>query len=270
VNALTGLQYAPVANYRYRGVESWGPATGKTDDILSSASYVTGANSIKVGYQYRKLDLLDKDVANGTQLGYRFNQGVPNAVSYYLPDFGRRTITKTNSAFIQDSWTRSRLTLQGALRWDHASSYAPSELNGTTNTSFLNPQPITIERTPGVDAYNDFTPRVGVAYDVFGTGKTAVKFNFGKYLAYAANDSPYTATNPGATVVRNVQNRGWTDLNRNLVVDCDLLNPAAQGPATGQADTCAAATGTALTLVAPEELRALEALQRSFGPELQG
>jgi ATP-dependent RNA helicase RhlE len=32
----------------------------------------------------------------------------------------------------------------------------------------------------------------------------------------------------------------------------------------------AAATGTALTLVAPEELRALEALQRSFGSELQG
>ena len=32
----------------------------------------------------------------------------------------------------------------------------------------------------------------------------------------------------------------------------------------------AAATGTALTLVAPEELRALEALQRSFGTELQG
>jgi ATP-dependent RNA helicase RhlE len=32
----------------------------------------------------------------------------------------------------------------------------------------------------------------------------------------------------------------------------------------------AAMTGTALTLVAPEETRALEALQRSFGPELQG
>ena len=32
----------------------------------------------------------------------------------------------------------------------------------------------------------------------------------------------------------------------------------------------ATATGTALTLVSPEELRALEALQRSFGPELRG
>ena len=132
---------------------------------------MTGANSIKVGYQFRQLDLLDKDVANGTQLGYRFNQGVPNAVSYYLPDFGRRTITKTHSVFIQDSWTHGRLTLQGALRWDRASSFAPSELNGTTNTSFLNPQPITIPLTPGVDAYNDLTPRVGVAYDVFGNGQ---------------------------------------------------------------------------------------------------
>ena len=105
--------------------------------------------------------------------------------------------------------TRGRLTLQGALRYDRASSYAPSELNGTTNTSFLNPQPITIPLTPGVDAYNDITPRVGVAYDVFGNGKTALKFNWGKYLAYAANDTPYTSTNPGATVVRNVLNRGW-------------------------------------------------------------
>src|SRR4030095_17007429 len=61
VNPATGIQYAPVANYRYRGVETWGPATGKTDDILTAVSYVTGSNSAKMGYQYRRLDLLDKD-----------------------------------------------------------------------------------------------------------------------------------------------------------------------------------------------------------------
>jgi hypothetical protein len=238
INPATGIQYAPVANYRYRGVDFWGPATGKTDDVLTAVSYVTGSNSAKFGYQYRRLDLLDKDQANQTQLSYRFNQGVPNAVSYFLPDFGRRTITMTHSAYFQDSWTRNRLTLQGALRWDRASSFAPTELNGTTNTSFLNPQPITIPRTEGVNAYNDITPRVGVAYDVFGTGKTALKFNWGRYLAYAANDNPYTSTNPGATVVRNVQNRGWTDTDNDKVVDCNLLSISANGE-------CAAATGTA-------------------------
>jgi hypothetical protein len=238
INPGTGLPYAPVANYRYRAVESWGPAKAATDDVQASAAYVTGANSAKIGYQYRHLDMLDKDVANQTQLGYRFNRGVPNAVSYYLPDFGRRTVTSTHGFYLQDSWTRDRLTVQGAIRYDRASSFAPSELNGTTSTSFLNPQAITIERTPGVDAYNDLTPRIGVAYDVLGNGRTALKFNWGRYLAYAANDQPYTSTNPGFTVVRNVQNRGWTDADGDFVADCNLLDPASNGE-------CAAAIGNA-------------------------
>jgi hypothetical protein len=239
---MNTLRWAPVANYRYRAVESWGPATGDTDDINGSVSYVTGAHNTKVGYQYRMLDLQDDDLANDTQLGYRFNQGVPNAVSYYLPEMGRRTITKTHGIYVQDTWTLARLTVQGALRWDRASSYAPVEGNGTFGkSSFLNPQPITIQETKGVDAYNDLTPRVGVAYDVFGNGKTALKMNWGKYLAYAANDSPYTSTNPGATIVRNVANRGWNATvaaggNGDLVVDCNLLNPNANGE-------CAAVTG---------------------------
>jgi hypothetical protein len=229
INPNTGLPYAPVTNYRYRAVPNWGPAKGNTDDVQATMSYVTGAHGAKVGYQMRRLDLLDKDQANHTQLMYRFNRGVPNAVTYYMPDFGRRTITQSHSAFAQDSWTHGRLTMQGALRWDRATSYAPVELNGTTNTSFLNPTPVTIEKTPGVDAYNDITPRVGVAYDLFGDGRTALKFNWGRYLAYAANDSPYTSTNPGATIVRTVNNRGWTDANGNYVVDCNLLNPDLNG-----------------------------------------
>jgi hypothetical protein len=238
INPATGQRYAPQATYTYRGVQSWGWAVGKTDGWQATMSYVTGAHTMKIGYQGNRLDQLDQTIANQTQLAYRFNLGAPNAVSYYLPDFGRRTITSLHGFFVQDGWTLGRLTMQGALRYDRASSYAPTELNGTTQTSFLNPAAITIARTPGVDAYNDITPRVGIAYDVFGNGKTAVKFNWGYYLAYAANDPPYTSTNPGFTVVRDVQNRQWTDLNNDKVVNCDLLNPALNGE-------CAAATGTA-------------------------
>jgi carboxypeptidase family protein len=262
INPATGLRYAPQPNYAYRAVESWGWAVGKTDGWRASASYVTGAHSMKIGYQGNRLDQLDQTIANDTQLGYRFNQGIPNAVSYYLPDFGRRTITKLQGFFIQDSWTRSRLTLQGALRYDRASSYAPVEQNGTTRTSFLNPTAITIDKTAGVDAYNDLTPRVALAYDLFGTGKTALKFNWGRYLAYAANDPPYTSTNPGFTVVRSVTNRGWTDSNNNKVVDCDLLNPGAQNRVASGGDICADAVNNqanfgkvgAATIVNPDVL----------------
>ena len=83
---------------------------------------------------------------------------------------------------------------------------------------------------------------------MFGNGRTALKFNWGKYLAYAANDAPYTSTNPGATIVRNVGGgfanspaRGWTDNNNNRQVDCDLLNPNQNGE-------CAAAVGDARQL----------------------
>jgi len=241
INPLTGLRYALQPNYAYRAVGSWGWAVGKTDGWQATASYVTGAHNMKVGYQGNRLDQLDQTIANDPQMEYRFNQGVPNAVTYRLPDFGRRTITTITGIFAQDSWTHGRLTVQAALRYDRASSYAPVEQNGTTRTSFLNPSPITISRTPGIDAYNDLTPRVAAAYDLFGNGKTALKGNWGRYLAYAANDPPYTSTNPGFTIVREVTNRGWVDGNNNKVVDCNLLNMAAQSTPGG--DTCAAVAG---------------------------
>ena len=84
-----------------------------------------------------------------------------------------------------------------------------------------------------MDAYNDISPRVGVGYDVFGNGKTALKLRWGKYLGFASNDPPFTSTNPAATLVATV-NRDWTDNDGDKVVDCDLLNNAAQSPATGR------------------------------------
>ena len=263
INPSTGLPYAPTANYTYRGLEQWGYAEGATNGWRGSMSYVTGAHNMKVGATGDWLNQLDQTLTSESQLAYRFNQGVPNAVTYRLPDYSRRTITNLHGLFVQDSYTRGRLTLQGALRYDRATSYAPVEGNGTTRTSWANAQPISIEETKGVNAFNDITPRLGVAYDVFGNGRTAVKFNGGRYLAFAANDAPYTSNNPAATVVFTVANRGWTDSNNNRVVDCDLTSAAAQNTTAAGGDICAAAINNtanfgnigAATRVNPEVLR---------------
>jgi hypothetical protein len=233
------------ANFAYRAVNSYFYNWANPDNWRASGSYITGSHSLKVGYQgsYSISDTLI--VTNDSLLAYRFQNHIANQFTYRLPNWQAADRTETSSVFAQDTWTRDRLTIQAAVRFDRAWSFSPAEGNGTSTTSRFNAAPITFPRTEGVNAYNDLTPRLGVAYDLFGNGKTALKFNVGHYLAPATNDSRYTLNNPAQTtkVVTSVA-RNWTDSNGNFAVDCNILNPAAQSGGGG--DVCGAVTGNSL------------------------
>jgi hypothetical protein len=256
------------ANFTYRGIFdpiAFGYAINDASPTnwRGSASYVTGAHNLKIGYQgsFQK-SLLGRE-ANDTLLRYTFRNGVPIGVGYTLvKSWEQNDRAATAALFVQDQWTLGRLTLQGAVRYDRAWSWSPADGNGTSGTSPFLSQPISFPRTVSVEGYNDITTRWGGAYDVFGTGKTALKVNIGKYLQNATNDQNYTANNPAARIVRNVMNRGWVDGNGNFVVDCDLRNPALQ--VTPGGDTCQALSGESLnfgnanpnlTVINPEILK---------------
>jgi len=246
--AYNGAGYVvpvPRANYQYRALAQYADNKSWPMTWRGSASYVTGAHNMKFGYQGSYLANQTERERNPTLLSYRFSQGIPNQFTMALDKWQTADRTKVAAMFVQDSWTKNRLTVQAALRYDHSSSFSPADHNGTTTTTKLNPTAITFDQTASVDAFNDLTPRFGVAYDVFGNGKTALKFNMGHYLVSATNDGRYTTNNPANRAVSSVD-RGWTDNDGDKVVDCDLLNFAAQGPATGQVDTCAALTGNNL------------------------
>jgi hypothetical protein len=228
INPATRLPYAPRANFAYRGVATANPNYANPNNWRASASYVTGSHEMKVGYQGSYIRVNNWFLVNEQQLAYRFNQGVPNQFTFRLPEWLQSDRTSTAAIYVQDRWTRGRLTLQGALRYDRAWSFTPAEHNGTELTSPFNAAPISFPRTPGVDSFNDITPRFGAAYDVFGNGKTALKFNLGHYLDSATNDSEYTSNSPAARIVRTAS-RNWQDTNGNKVVDCDILNFAANG-----------------------------------------
>ena len=149
--------------------------------------------------------------------------------------------------YVQDQWTLKRFTLSGAIRYDHATSHYPGTCVGQgTNEPYV---PVQVGGqyagqkgycTPDTDgvSYNDVTPRWGVAWDIFGTGKTSVKWNMGKYLAGAAINGIYADANPAQRTV-NEYVRSWTDVDGDRKVDCDLLNFNAQDLSASGGDICA-------------------------------
>jgi hypothetical protein len=236
------------ANFTYRGAFDplgfgWANNDANPNNWRASMAYVTGAHNVKLGYQGSYQRSLQARDANSTLIRYVFNNRAPVGVGYTIATrWEQNDRTATTALYVQDQWTKGRVTLQGALRYDRASSWAPAEGNGTEETSRFNPAPITFPRTVSVAGYNDITTRLGAAWDVFGDGRTAVKANLGKYLQNATNDENYTANNPAARITRNVFNRGWQD-NGNLTVDCDLRNPDEQNNLATGGDRCAATTG---------------------------
>jgi hypothetical protein len=215
-----------------------------------NASYVTGSHSLKFGYQgnwWRD----DREIHTNTQnLAYQFFGGRPTQITEYANPYFNNARAAMSSFFAQDQWTMNRLTLQGAIRYDQPWSWFPA-VTQPKSTFFPG---VSFDRSDGVTGYKDITPRFGAAYDVFGTGKTALKVSAGKYLQGASVGNLVSNANPslripgGSAAAFGNPNvtRPWTDTNGNFVPDCNLQSPLAQSPTTtGSIDTCGAISNAA-------------------------
>jgi hypothetical protein len=201
-----------------------------------SASYVTGSHTAKFGTQivhgsdqaerYRVGDYIVR-LTTG-RAGF-VGQPIPERIEIWGPE--NRTSRLTSVGFYgQDQWVVKRATLNVGLRYDFVTTSAdPQVLPANTMLP---------ERSfAGIDTiinYHDLSPRLGIAYDLFGNNRTAVKAAVNRYL-YPQDFAG--GRHPTALAVPNTL-RDFTDRDGDFVPDCDHRNLFANGEC-GTADNTA-------------------------------
>jgi hypothetical protein len=170
-----------------------------------------------------------QEVNNSVSL--TLHAGVPFSLTEYAtPIQYHETVNYNMGLFAQDQWTMKRMTVNYGVRLDL--------FNGSVDPQSIAAGPFTPAHSFGgvsdVPNWKDFDPRVGVAYDLFGNGKTAIKASVGRYVIADAYTIAH-ALNP-ELIFGNTTGRTWSDPSGtfNPFNDCNLTNPAANSLFPGQ------------------------------------
>ena len=110
-------QAGSIPGLTYRS-QNWSSSHSGNHNWRASASYITGAHNIKVGYLGSFVSYTTTPYTNTQRLAYRFNNGVPNQLTMSAGTYDIFENVATTALYAQDQSTFGRLTVQGrrALR----------------------------------------------------------------------------------------------------------------------------------------------------------
>ena len=161
---------------------------------IGSAAYITGSHAVKVGVQLSRAHR------------WQFNQDFPPTVRTSnrvpvqvqlsaVPGESLPSLNYDLGLFAQDQWRIHRFTVNLGARFD-ALKESIEEQNEPASRYI--PVARHYDSIKDVPNWKDFNPRLGIVYDVFGDGKTAVKATLNRYVAndvvaFARSVNPVTA-----------------------------------------------------------------------------
>ena len=158
----------------------------------------------------------------------RFSNGIPNSVVIFnTPNVQENRVNHDIGLYLQDTYTIDRLTLTPGIRFEYLNGSFPEQRVPASDQRLLLLEGYA-EQGSGARGdlpnWKNWSPRIGVAYDLFGDGKTAVKTSFSKYLVSYSTDFAQLYNPMNAAT----DTRTWTDVNRNLIYEpgIDTLGPS--------------------------------------------
>ena len=188
-----------------------------TNMVRGSVSYVTGSHNLKFGLT--SLWLAENAINSSTNDWASMVVLNSAGLTEYNPPLypfhgpisatfrtGRQQIHRARSTglYAQEQWTLDRMTINAGVRYDFETSSYPDQILPVT-TWQIEPQFL-----PGrtANGWHDIQPRLGVAYDLLGDGRTAVKFSAHRYGKRNSTDIA-NLLNPALN--NSVSGRSWFD-----------------------------------------------------------
>jgi hypothetical protein len=194
-------------------------------------NFVRGDHALKFGMvtEWETQGFTDFGFLDDLSLLFNSPSGAPDFTTPFRVTLRNTDRKQVNSMwhhglFVTDQWEiTSRITANVGVRWDYYTSYYPDQeiLPGPFRGYFYAGEPLpnghTRPRTPYADTmtipavhdirtHSSFAPRVGFAWDVFGTGKTVAKFNWGRF--YQNTGLASAGINPAQSLTATF---GWND-----------------------------------------------------------
>jgi hypothetical protein len=221
----TNNSLSVAAGYLIPAYTSWTEAY----NAMAAATYITGSHAFKTGMtmgwgtnsrtftQNKEINSLAYN-AGLLNLPQSATNPVPctrlpcpvGVVVSNGPTTAQQKVNNDFGIYAQDTWTLGRFTLNLGGRYDHFNAEVPAQSSAAGPWIAARDFPA-IKNVPN---WNDWSVRMAGAWDVFGTGKTALKANASKYIASAA--AGYAANFNGMTY--STQTRGWVDFDGNKTV----------------------------------------------------
>jgi len=184
--------------------------------------YFTGNHDIRFGGGYRRSghDYF-RVTPGGMEVSFR-TSGNDDVTFYRDANYMNRV--SHYSAFLGDTYTSDRLTINVALRWD---SYAAFSLPSEAGASQILPDQIPALNFPGSDgnvtSWNNIVPRLGITYALTEDRKTVVRLGISRYAGTLPTGTAGSVNPVGNSYLRYP----WVDANGDRDVqmsEVDLNN----------------------------------------------
>jgi hypothetical protein len=178
-----------------------------------------GDHSLKFGFKFRNDESMTATHYGGNTYAV-FSNGVASEAWLFRDGLSDYSL-HNRSAYLQDTFTRGKLVVNGGLRFDYQSDAAlaapvaahPFFGQATlTGKAFDQLPAVTFDGHDAVGKLKNFSPRIGATYDLLGDGRNVLKFNFSRYVGQIGSGGLAQYYNPVKVIEIDYP---WSDLNKD-------------------------------------------------------